>query len=198
MRWFTSDLHLGHLNILRYCPRPYDTVDDMNADLIARWNAHVADTDDVWVLGDLCLGKLDDSLQLLSLLNGTIHLLVGNHDRPFRQKGRETSERRYLDAGIATVSYGTTTTTIGDQQVLCCHFPYHGDSHDEHDRYPELRPDDRGQYLLHGHQHGIHRMAGRQIDVGVDAWGGAPVSETTIAELIAHGPADLPPLPWER
>ena len=40
MRWATSDHHWGHRNILRYCAatRPFPDVDEMNAQLIARWN----------------------------------------------------------------------------------------------------------------------------------------------------------------
>jgi calcineurin-like phosphoesterase family protein len=34
------------------------------------------------------------------------------------------------------------------------------------------------------------------INVGVDAWGGRPVSEEALCELIDAGPGDLAPLPW--
>jgi calcineurin-like phosphoesterase family protein len=36
------------------------------------------------------------------------------------------------------------------------------------------------------------------INVGVDAWGGDPVSEAQVVELIEAGPRDLPTVPWER
>lgn len=77
------------------------------------------------------------------------------------------------------------------------HFPYYGDSHDQ-DRYGEFRPVDRGLWLVHGHVHEKWRQMGRMINVGVDAWGGFPIAEERLLELIAGGPAELPPLPWRR
>jgi calcineurin-like phosphoesterase family protein len=55
--WWTSDTHFSHVNIIRYCDRPFATVDEMNAEMIARWNDTVAPADDVWHLGDLALGQ---------------------------------------------------------------------------------------------------------------------------------------------
>ena len=57
MIWFTSDLHLNHMNILKYEPisRPFDTVEEMNETLIGNWNACVKDDDTVFILGDLCM-----------------------------------------------------------------------------------------------------------------------------------------------
>ena len=67
-RWFTADLHFGHANIIRYCDRPWPDVDAMDRGLINRWNATVADDDEVWVLGDVAMGRIDDSLRLIGEL----------------------------------------------------------------------------------------------------------------------------------
>ena len=56
---------------------------------------------------------------------------------------------------------------------------------------------DDGAWLLCGHVHESWRQRGRMINVGVDAWGGRPVSEEALYELIDSGPADLETLPWE-
>lgn len=36
--WFVSDLHLAHKNIIKYCSRPFDNVNQMNEILIQNWN----------------------------------------------------------------------------------------------------------------------------------------------------------------
>jgi len=32
--WFTSDYHLGHANIIKYCNRPFKGIDQMNSTII--------------------------------------------------------------------------------------------------------------------------------------------------------------------
>ena len=48
--WFTADQHFGHTNIIEYCNRPYDTIDEMDADLIQYWNQVVGRYDVVYHL----------------------------------------------------------------------------------------------------------------------------------------------------
>ena len=49
---FTADLHFGHENIIKFCSRPFDSVEAMNKALINNWNQAVGYDDDVYVLGD--------------------------------------------------------------------------------------------------------------------------------------------------
>jgi len=100
--WFTADLHLGHANIIRYCRRPFRDVADMDEAIVLGWNGVVGADDDVWVLGDFAMGTLDRSLPIGRRLNGTKHLVVGNHDRPFLGK---------LGERPASSSYGTVRST---------------------------------------------------------------------------------------
>lgn len=188
--WFTSDLHIGHRNIIDYCARPFASVAEMDDALVERWNDTVADDDDVWVLGDLALGPIAESLTVVGRLRGRIILLSGNHDRCWPGNGAKAEgwAERYLDAGVAEIRHGQSVARIGTTDVLLCHFPYEGDSHD-HDRFVEARPEDRGGWLLHGHVHERWRQRGRMINVGVDVNGFAPVSEHEIERLIGLGPA---------
>jgi calcineurin-like phosphoesterase family protein len=190
--WFTSDLHLGHANIIRYSGRPFVDVDEMHKALTDRWNANVQPNDTVWVLGDVALGRLDDVLPLVATLNGRKHLLAGNHDRCWAGHGKRADgwTERYLDAGFAEVHQGEKRLPVCGRSLLACHFPYRGDSHD-HDRYVEQRPIDTGEWLLHGHVHERWRQRGRMINVGVDAWRHQPVSEHELDALIEAGVADL-------
>lgn len=192
--WFTADLHLGHRNIIDYCARPFGDTDAMNRALIDRWNDVVADDDAVWVLGDFALGKLADTLPLVNELRGRKVLLAGNHDRFWAGHGRRAEgwTERYLDAGFDEVIQGEVKRRVGETEVLLCHFPYRGDSHD-HDRYLEHRPADRGSWLLHGHVHERWAQRGRMINVGVDANGFRPISEDEVAASIERGATNLEP-----
>lgn len=181
---FTADLHLGHANIIEYCPgRPGPGPEEMTAELIERWNSAVGPDDTVWFLGDVALGRIAETLPLVGLLNGTKHLVAGNHDRCWsghKKTGQWTE--RYIEAGFVDIAE-QTTIELGGRSVLLCHFPYSGDSHDT-DRYVAHRPVDTGGWLLHGHVHDAWRVNGRQINVGTDVWDYAPVSAEVLVELM--------------
>ena len=36
--WFTSDTHFGHKEIIRFTGRPFASVEEMDRELIRRWN----------------------------------------------------------------------------------------------------------------------------------------------------------------
>ncbi|CAN5508916.1 metallophosphoesterase [soil metagenome] len=208
MRYFTSDLHLGHHNILGYTDRPFATTDDMAEHLIDRWSQVVADDDEVWLLGDLAMGRIDESLPLVGRLPGRIILVPGNHDRcwsgiRYTRNGARNAERvqfwreKYLESGIDEIVDGPCTLELDGTPVRLSHFPFRGGGdHTAEERYTEHRLIDTGGWLLCGHVHHLFRVSGRQINVGIDAWGGDLVPEHTLTELIAQGPAELPPLPW--
>ena len=78
--FFTSDTHFYHINILKYCNRPFSSVEEMNEKLIENWNNVVGKNDIVWHLGDFCFGKKENISEILPKLNGKINLVMGNHD----------------------------------------------------------------------------------------------------------------------
>lgn len=109
-RWFTSDLHIGHARINELAGRPFASVAEADEELIARWNAVVGPRDDVWILGDLALGPIAESLPKAKELAGRKHLVIGNHDRPFMyRKGDQRREKwanRYIDeAGLTSLQW---------------------------------------------------------------------------------------------
>lgn len=212
--WFTSDLHFGHRNIARYSGRPFPDTDDgvveMGEWMVQAWNDTVQPWDEVVVVGDVAMGRIDDSLAHVARLNGVKHLVSGNHDRcwsgayPNPDKVA-TWNRRYREAGFVSITdagrFDFSTNTyhpVNDPTwgVLVCHFPYTGESQDREDRYVAHRPVDDGDWLIHGHVHEAWCQRGRQINVGVDAWGGRIVGSEEIHQMIQGGPAALPRETW--
>lgn len=196
-KWFTSDLHFGHQRIIELCNRPFRDVADMNDQLVGRWNDVVEDTDSVYILGDLAMGSIKESLALVKTLKGNKFLVPGNHDRvhpcyPQRAAKGEEMRRMYEDAGLVITSLEVDYLPSreyrdGDQAWKLCHFPVAGD-HTADDRYPEYRPTvNEDQWLIHGHVHDLWRVKGKQINVGVDAWGYTPVMEESLMLIMDNG-----------
>ena len=82
--FFTADMHFGHENVIKFDKRPFETVEEMDAELIRRWNAKVGKGDLVYVLGDMIWKTRNDADTLIRSLNGQIILIKGNHDRFIR------------------------------------------------------------------------------------------------------------------
>lgn len=170
MIWFTSDLHLGHANILRHCPgRPWGTVDAMDRGLIANINARVMPTDDLYVLGDFtAIGvRLEDVRRYRGRIRCRhVFLVRGNHDKRFQETGQRSPfnwERDYFELKAV------------EGKAVLFHYPIEA---------PSWRGSHHGAYMLHGHIHSVgcdynehQRMRGvRRMDVGVDAHNMFPVS----------------------
>lgn len=80
--FFIADLHLGHKGIIKFSHlrecRPFDDIEEHDAEIIKRWNSVVHKKDVIWLLGDAVFGKRN--LYKLGELNGIIKLVLGNHD----------------------------------------------------------------------------------------------------------------------
>lgn len=176
MIYVTSDLHLNHQRDFIYAARGYETIEEMNKDLIRKYNSVVTDNDEVYILGDLCLGGADsliDNFKMLSQLNGKIHIVLGNHCTSTRRKMYETLPQ------VVSISYAEMV------QYHKYHFYL---SH-----YPTLTANlDDGKPLrartinLCGHSHTKDPFAdwekGCIYHCEVDAHDGFPVSLDTIIE----------------
>lgn len=84
--FFTSDTHFYHANIIKYCNRPFQSVEEMNKALIDNWNSVVGNEDTVYHLGDFCWKGVQSWQKIREQLNGKIILIAGNHDEPFLSK----------------------------------------------------------------------------------------------------------------
>lgn len=76
MIYFTSDLHLNHYNVIKYCNRPFRSLGEMNSVIVGNWNAIVKPKDTVYLLGDISFYSFD----WRSRLNGGKICIKGSHD----------------------------------------------------------------------------------------------------------------------
>lgn len=202
-RFFTSDQHFGHTNILTYeaekrrnehsCQFP--SVDKMDDYLVDQWNATVAQNDVVYCLGDFCY-DYQQMCDVLPFLNGEKILISGNHD-PFFKKLVEP--RSKMDAHELALQAGFSELHLHHEIVLpeiglvrLSHFPYAPPNQKGLPavelRYLEHRPS-RGKekLLLHGHVHSqwlehVYPGLPPMLNIGVDMWEMRPVSEMEIIE----------------
>jgi len=163
--WFTADTHFGHANIIKYCSRPWPQISAHDEALIARWNETVGEGDTVYVIGDFAYRSARSVAGTFHRLNGTKHLIWGNHDR-----------KDVITLPWASMSERLILTIDGVDLVLD-HYPgrsWYGQSH--------------GRVQLFGHTHGAVDDLWNACDVGVDRWDFRPVSVEQVIDRIKHLP----------
>ena len=172
MIYFTSDTHFNHHNILTYEPvsRPFKDIHDMNEYIIERWNERIADEDDVYVLGDFFMGKLDEIEPILSRLKGKIHLIRGNHDQPNRIK---IYEAHGID--VKDINY----IKYKGRFFILCHFPIANEEF-----IKMVREDNSEVICLYGHVHSntVKGYHDGMFHVGMDTNELTPISIEEIWE----------------
>lgn len=92
--YLIADTHFGDERILRYENRPFSNVQEMDLELIRRWNEKVCPEDSVYVLGDFADGCEKD---ILHQLNGEKYLIKGNHDLKSNEEYRQLGFREVYD-----------------------------------------------------------------------------------------------------
>lgn len=196
--YFTSDLHFGHDAIIKLCNRPFESVSEMDEQLIQNWNKTVRKQDKVYVLGDFFMYHKKAKLrEIVSRLNGTKILVKGNHDM---------TDKEMENLGFSFVCR-SATIMIANELVNMSHYPYKQEKWITYlyfvlNKYfpkkffkPRVFRDmliDDGKFLLHGHTHSTFRTSGRMIHVGTDAWKYKPVPLHEIGNLIGKIKRDEP------
>lgn len=169
-KWFTSDHHFGHQNIIRYCQRPFKTLDEMNFELTRRWNERVKDNDLVFQVGDFCFkggaeGGKFPAQTYSDNLKGNKIFVKGNHDK-------NNSNKTNIES---------ITITMGGSKILLIHRPFDVFKLKDHINYFDF------VFCGHVHNNWEIKLPGEYkynsisnsipfINLSVDVWDFMPVS----------------------
>ena len=162
MKFFTADTHFGHMNVIKYCDRPFKNIEVMNQTIIENFNKIVKNDDDLYIIGDLSLWPPSYRFQyeeIFKAINGKVHLIAGNHDllRP----------QLYIDYGADSYHYPYLEINEG---FILCHDPVLCQNIDK--------------WCLVGHVHNLFLKKGMCINVGVDVHDFKPISIKEIEKII--------------
>lgn len=170
MIYLISDTHFNHKNIIQYENRPFSSIEEMNNEMIKRWNAVVKEDDIVLHLGDVGLGNESSLKRIIPSLNGHKILIRGNHD--------QKSKKFYLDCGFEEVRPSFIQEFEGERIYF---------SH-----RPDTRPGNRHDtYTMHfyGHVHSkdyngaLPTIARNGACLCVERWDYTPVEITKVIEM---------------
>lgn len=154
--FFTSDPHFSHENIIKYCNRPFKDATEMNEVMISDWNSIVTKRDTVYSLGDFSMARMkniDIALDVIDRLNGTIHLVYGNHDH---RKMWEVMA--LMRPGRIVLEGDRIEINVNCKDIALCHYSHQVWNRSHH-----------GAWHLFGHSHNTLPGIGKSMDVGVDA-----------------------------
>lgn len=204
---FTGDLHFGHENVIAFDNRPFQSVEEMDAELIRRWNNKVGKGDLTYVLGDMIWkSRNDDAPGLIKQLNGQIILIKGNHDRFLHN-----AKAKAALAGIK--DYDDICVTLKDgtkKRVILSHYftpMYNGHRHQAIHLHAHSHFTDEADFEIDYAKY-LNSIGCRNeiYNVGCMYWGFEPV---TLDEIIEGGPTVRPnygersseytmQFPWEK
>lgn len=83
--FLVSDTHFGHMGVCKFTApdgvsklRPWNSPEEMDEEMVKRWNETVRPNDKVYHLGDVVINR--KALSIMRRLNGDKVLIKGNHD----------------------------------------------------------------------------------------------------------------------
>lgn len=167
--FFISDLHFGHANIIKYESRPFESVEDMDNQMIQKWNAKVTKNDRVFILGDLSFHKDHKAIEKIVLkLDGNKILIEGNHDHVLLKELREQ---------LQSTPY--KRIKVEDKHFILFHYPIESWDYKHH-----------GSIQLYGHVHSkaeIITLRENQYNVSAEVLDYEPCTIEKVIEKIKFG-----------
>lgn len=145
MRYYISDLHFFHSNLNdRMDKRGFASGEAMNEHMIRQWNDRVHKNDEVVILGDLSVGKAEETNEIIHRLKGKLYLITGNHDRFLQKKEFDTSRFVWIKP------YGEIHDN--NRRIILSHYPvfcYNG-------QYLRDKKGNPRTCMLYGHVHNTY------------------------------------------
>ncbi|MCR5621513.1 MAG: metallophosphoesterase [Treponema sp.] len=151
----TSDLHLYHTNIIKYCNRPFEYSQqgcaEMNEFILRKFDL-LPEDGMLWIFGDVFLSwNLDDAVIMNDIQrmkkNHVMNLILGNHDYKMRKKPFPTCVAYFEHLGFDKVYVGPLLF----ENLVLSHVPVFLDA-----KQPRVN--------LHGHTH--EKMVGEDYFLG--------------------------------
>jgi calcineurin-like phosphoesterase family protein len=164
--FFTGDTHFGHKNIIKYCNRPFSSVEEMDQQIIKRWNSKISKKDLVFHVGDFCFGDRDSDFdKYFYALNGRIIFIKGNHDS-LAWKNKDKFE---------SFCAGYYEAKIDNQIIVLNHYAMRVWNKAHY-----------GTWHLYGHSHGMlpSDINSLSMDCGVDTHNFYPWSFEEVKEVM--------------
>lgn len=175
--FFSSDHHFGHENVIKHCNRPYDNVEEMDEDLISKWNEVVPKNGLVIHGGDLSMDLSYDVLKqkYLNRLNGRIIFqVIGNHDRKLEKWLYNNKTHNYPFGDKVLVIVKDPDSEYGRKKIIVNHFPELSWYHIHND-----------SWHMYGHTHNTLTHPNKHaVDITVDATAYYPISYKDIKNKI--------------
>ena len=141
MIWLTSDLHFNHNKEFIYKARGFDNISQMNEAIIENINDRVTYEDDLWILGDLCLGMdIEGNKHLIEEINcPNIRIIYGNHDTDTRKAmydtcwnvigGRYAYQQKWNGYNFYLSHFPTITSNLEKESLRQCTCCLYGHTH---------------------------------------------------------------------
>jgi len=175
MKWFSSDWHIGHKNVLKYSDRPFECIEDMNEIIIDNMMSPLKKGDIFYYLGDIGYGK-----EAYWMINNRIprgvqfFWIPGNHDKKLTHFTKNNNNKIQIAPPIMDIA-------LKGNKVTLCHYPMltWNQSH-------------RNAWQLFGHHHinghGSDQLdnftKGKQLNVCCEFHDYNPLSEERIVALM--------------
>lgn len=184
MKYFTSDTHFGHHNIIGYCGRPFDDVQKMNEAMLGNLQMTLTDSDDLYFLGDWSMSEGYYGL-LKNVPFRHLYFILGNHD-----KGAKLIKHLGVDGLDSRVTVvKELTITIDSYEFYLVHRPVVGS-----DRIPTLcgHVHEKWTYMTPGVELSEYKNKGDKtikvlkqpiLNVGVDRHNFLPIPEGRVLEF---------------